>query len=203
MTLALLVLLATADTETLIRLHDLAARVEYVRHTRGKVKLGETPAQTARLLGVDEAQLAGTTITMEGDAVRIASGDVAIVNGQAPASSDPALAAAQARLARYTDKKHAYADAARKTIENMQLLSQEIQQKRGTSGGDDEWGTPFHIEVDVDGSRYRIVSAGADRVFDPTSWAQPMNLDPASDMVLENGTFRRKLDADRYEQSAQ
>ena len=49
-----------------------------------------------------------------------------------------------------------------------------------------------------DGHRYRIVSAGADRVFDPTSWSRPMDLDPASDLVFENGRFRRKLDVDRY-----
>jgi hypothetical protein len=202
-----LVLFATAEIENYIRLHELAARIQYVQQTRGKsrVRIGETPAQTARLLGVDEALLVDPwgnpyRIDVDPNGYRVSGKDAAIANGTVEGTlpNDDSLAAAQAKLARYSDPMQINADAARSTIEAMLRMQQEIIEKRGTSGGDDGWGTPFMVEVDLDGSRYRVVSAGADRVFDPTSWNRPIDNDPASDMVIENGQFRRRFNVDRY-----
>lgn len=195
-----LILFATAEIENLVRMHELAARIQYVQHTRGKVRLGATPVETARLLGVDEALLAGHTIEVDANGYRVSGNGAAIVNGRYEGTlpNDESLMAAQAKLARYSDRMNAHADAARFTIEAMLRMQQEIIEKRGTSGGDDGWGTPFMVEVDLDGSRYRIISAGADRVFDPTSWNRPIDNDPSSDMVIENGQFRRRFNVDRY-----
>lgn len=55
----------------------------------------------------------------------------------------------------------------------------------------DAWGTPLRITID--GERYRIVSAGADKTFDETSWAEAPLLDLAEDIVLENGTLTRQI----------
>jgi hypothetical protein len=58
----------------------------------------------------------------------------------------------------------------------------------------DAWGTPIRYEVADKGKRYRLVSAGADRKFDPASWTVAnldlVNLD--DDLVFENGTFVRQ-----------
>lgn len=56
----------------------------------------------------------------------------------------------------------------------------------------DAWGTP--LRVSFDGSGYRIASAGADRIFQPERWNEDAELDPAEDLVLENGVLRRHVD---------
>ena len=58
--------------------------------------------------------------------------------------------------------------------------------------GYDAWGTPLGLTID--GDAYRIVSAGADRVFDPASWDQPAVQDPAADIVFAGGRVTRKPD---------
>jgi TonB family protein len=64
----------------------------------------------------------------------------------------------------------------------------------------DAWGTRLRLEVD--GESYRIVSAGADRRFDPESWKRPPTLDPAEDIVHENGRYRRRFDERAFLENA-
>ena len=54
----------------------------------------------------------------------------------------------------------------------------------------DAWGHPYRIESTAKG--YRIVSAGADGVFDESTWSTPAKQLPATaDAVYENGKFIR------------
>ncbi|HET7433980.1 MAG TPA: hypothetical protein VFN10_04615 [Thermoanaerobaculia bacterium] len=192
MTLLLVLSLFFAPSDDLTRMYEIAARIRYLQQTRGKVTLDASPVETARILGIDEATLAEYRIEATKTTFSIAKGDVVVSNDVQPPSD------ARELLTRYDNPVNAHADAARKTIAAMQAMAREIEEKHGSSGGDDEWGTPMLVEVNPDGNRYRIVSAGADRVFDPTSWSRPMDLDPASDLVYENGKFKRRLDVDRY-----
>jgi hypothetical protein len=51
----------------------------------------------------------------------------------------------------------------------------------------DAWGTEFRYVVSADGSSYRLVSAGSDRVFDEESWSAPGFLsDSKQDTVLSS-----------------
>lgn len=56
----------------------------------------------------------------------------------------------------------------------------------------DAWGTPLRIEGT------RVISAGADRQFDPTRWDQPPQLDLGEDIIAENGKLTRSVDAKAY-----
>ena len=56
----------------------------------------------------------------------------------------------------------------------------------------DAWGTPYRASVE--GDAVRIVSAGADRKFDPDSWSRPPAVDAAEDIVHEKGAFARRVD---------
>lgn len=56
----------------------------------------------------------------------------------------------------------------------------------------DAWRTPFRFVIDR--SSYRIISAGADRKFDPMNWSRPPSRDPAEDIVFENGKLVRQID---------
>lgn len=56
----------------------------------------------------------------------------------------------------------------------------------------DAWGNPFRVEGT------RIISAGADGVFDPMSWSRPPKLDAAEDIVFENGEVVRMFDEKQY-----
>lgn len=52
----------------------------------------------------------------------------------------------------------------------------------------DAWGTPFRYVASDDGSSYRIVSAGSDRVFEEATWATPAFLSSsARDAVMTSG----------------
>jgi TonB family protein len=58
----------------------------------------------------------------------------------------------------------------------------------------DEWGTPLRAEFESDGS-VRVISAGADRKFDPQSWSAAMKHVPSDDQVYVRGKgFVRRLD---------
>ncbi len=56
----------------------------------------------------------------------------------------------------------------------------------------DAWKTPLRVVIDR--NDYRIISAGADRRFDPGTWSTPPSRDPAEDIVFENGRFTRQID---------
>ena len=55
----------------------------------------------------------------------------------------------------------------------------------------DAWGTP--LRVIVEGESWRVISAGSDRKFDPTSWRTSARADPAEDMIFERGIFTRRV----------
>ena len=64
----------------------------------------------------------------------------------------------------------------------------------------DEWGTRFRVEIESDDS-FRIVSAGADRAFQPDAWSRPMEPDPKEDQVFLSGKgFSRVMDRAAYGQ---
>ena len=59
----------------------------------------------------------------------------------------------------------------------------------------DAWGTPFQLLVE--GDTWRLISAGADRKFDPASWTRSPEADAAEDIVLEKEGFTRRVDPKR------
>lgn len=62
----------------------------------------------------------------------------------------------------------------------------------------DEWGTPFRVDIDETGS-YRIASAGADRRFDPQRWSLPIEPDPKDDQVYTSGAgLTRQFDPQAF-----
>ncbi len=68
----------------------------------------------------------------------------------------------------------------------------------------DAWGTPFRISSGPGMKHYRIVSAGADGVFEPLPYLEPearpaprQLTDPARDIVFEDGAFLQQLDLGR------
>jgi TonB family protein len=56
----------------------------------------------------------------------------------------------------------------------------------------DAWGTPFR----EDGMR--LISAGADHNFDPSSWSRAPQLDLSEDIIAENGRLTRSIDPRAY-----
>ena len=56
----------------------------------------------------------------------------------------------------------------------------------------DAWGTPFKFTSTPDGSGYTLISAGANRRFDESSWsAEGENEEYGEDAVIRNGDFLR------------
>ncbi|SRR6266498_322409 len=53
----------------------------------------------------------------------------------------------------------------------------------------DAWGTPFRYFVSADQERYRLVSAGSDEKFDPSSLVLGKTPAKSDDIVFEDGTF--------------
>ncbi|HVS31278.1 MAG TPA: DUF2059 domain-containing protein [Thermoanaerobaculia bacterium] len=91
------------------------------------------------------------------------------------------------------------------SVEELQPL-REAAKIRGTLEPNDAWGRPFVILLSEDAERYRIVSAGADGVFEPDS--RTMSATPAepptawtdgydADIISEDGTFTRLASAVR------
>ncbi|MDQ3280533.1 MAG: energy transducer TonB [Acidobacteriota bacterium] len=79
--------------------------------------------------------------------------------------------------------------------------TQQIMQQTGeriTTGKEvpetvrDAWGTPLRIERT--GDKYRIVSAGADRNFEPSSWGREPVQNFNEDIVFNNGAFTREFE---------
>ncbi|HUP58855.1 MAG TPA: energy transducer TonB [Thermoanaerobaculia bacterium] len=55
----------------------------------------------------------------------------------------------------------------------------------------DAWGTPFRLMID--GSSYRIISAGADRELEPGTWSTVAHADVGEDIVYANGKLVRSV----------
>jgi len=84
-------------------------------------------------------------------------------------------------------------------IANFAKVIEKHRSDKGTLAGFfppadalDIWKTPLRVMIDR--NDYRIISAGADRRFDPKTWSTPPSRDPAEDIVFENGKFTRQID---------
>lgn len=130
---------------------------------------------------------------LEGDVV-FANGNFVRTNhnwlcARVTAASEPALAqlrrAEMLLLMSRTERA--------RTMMPLHLTMQAMQNPEATAATRDAWGTPLRV-IEENGTR-RVISAGADRTFDPMSWSRPPALDAREDIVLENGTFVRRVDA--------
>jgi TonB family protein len=84
---------------------------------------------------------------------------------------------------------------AKATAISMGLVAQYIEANKAAPAAElsvDAWGTPLRITVNPDG-KYRIVSAGADKVFNEGSWGAAPKADFAEDIVYENGKLTRSV----------
>jgi hypothetical protein len=59
----------------------------------------------------------------------------------------------------------------------------------------DEWGTTIAV-TNTGPGHFRLVSAGADKAFDQTSWTRPITPSPNDDLVIEDTTWTRAHDLD-------
>jgi TonB family protein len=85
---------------------------------------------------------------------------------------------------------------AKATVNTMQAAGTFVQEKHAAPPAElanDAWGTPMRVTIGEDGS-YRIISAGADRTFDETSWTRVAAPDFAEDFIFENGKLTRYVD---------
>lgn len=140
------------------------------------------------------------------------AGDVVLVKGQvtrsnrnwlyAQAQNDPA---AKAELAALTEAEVTHTmmrvpvfqalTGVRATAMSMQLVGKYIETNKTAPAPElslDAWGTPLRITINPNGT-YRVVSAGADRTFDETSWTRAATDDVAEDLVFENGKLTRTI----------
>jgi TonB family protein len=84
---------------------------------------------------------------------------------------------------------------AKATEISMSLVAKYIEANKAAPASElsvDAWGTPMRIVVNPDG-KYRIVSAGSDKVFNEASWASAPKADFAEDLVYENGRMIRNV----------
>ena len=79
-----------------------------------------------------------------------------------------------------------------RTLMALKLTAAVMQRDDVTAEIRDAWGTPLRI-VEEDGRR-RVISAAADRTFDPMSWNRAPAVDAAEDVVFEGGKFVRRVD---------
>lgn len=83
---------------------------------------------------------------------------------------------------------------AKATVVLMQSIATYIEKNKTAPAEElskDAWGTPLRISIE--GDQYRIVSAGADKAFDESSWGRAPRIDFAEDIVLENGEVTRQI----------
>ena len=87
------------------------------------------------------------------------------------------------------------------TQDRMKELGQNFVESRGGRGGRgqramDEWGTPLAV-VPLDGGQHlRIISAGADKAFDQSTWSRPITPSQNDDLVIEDASWTRVHDLD-------
>lgn len=142
---------------------------------------GLVPDRFQYLHAVDEALAAnpGKPLDLVLTTPRLAGGYLAMVQDQAMLLGPKSLGILQAE---------------RTWTAMRQLAAQLDADLQAPSRPEDEWGTPLRVELDPAGG-YRIISAGADRTFEPRSWALPMTADLADDQVYAGGKgFVRKFD---------
>jgi TonB family protein len=123
-------------------------------------------------------------------------GDVVFVNGEVFRSNRNWLYAraktsanATAALEKLREAELTFMRMRMPLMRNLTLA--QMTTKAMVRGGmdHDAWGTPLR----VDGTR--VISAGADRKFDPESWSREATLDAGEDIIVENGKVVRAVDA--------
>ena len=123
-------------------------------------------------------------------------GDVVFVNGEAFRSNRNWLyeqsktsADAAAALEKLRESEMTFMRMRMPLMRNLTLALMTIKAMVRGGMDHDAWGTPLR----VDGTR--VISAGADRKFDPESWKRAPTLDPSEDIIVENGEVTRAVDA--------
>jgi hypothetical protein len=88
------------------------------------------------------------------------------------------------------------------TQEKIKALAQQMAASRNARGvrGQrvlDEWGNALAVAyLDAQAQHVRIVSAGADKMFDQASWSKPITASPNDDLVLDDMSWTRAHDLD-------
>jgi TonB family protein len=104
----------------------------------------------------------------------------------------PATTAALANL-RNAEKMLLIARTERGRTMMARYTTANIMKTEGvTAEMKDAWGTPLRV-IEENGKR-RIISAGADRTFQPESWDRAPAADAGEDMIFEGGKFVRDVD---------
>ena len=66
----------------------------------------------------------------------------------------------------------------------------------------DEWGTALEISyVDPEAVHFRIISAGADKVFNRDTWSKPVTASVDEDLIWDDSAWTRVLDLDTLAQA--
>lgn len=87
------------------------------------------------------------------------------------------------------------------TQDKMKALARQFVETGGGRGARaqrvlDEWGTPLAVATAGGGQHLRVISAGADKAFDETSWSRPITPSPNDDLVIDGTTWTRAHDLD-------
>ncbi|HEV7242268.1 MAG TPA: TonB family protein [Thermoanaerobaculia bacterium] len=207
--LASLLLSITMDAEVanglrnLAQMHHVALGVELTR-TSGQDAPSDLPPDvwgTAYRIKDDRITSAGSDRKFDegepkGGQFSGTEGDVVFVKGEVFRSNRNWLYAraktsanAMAALEKLREAELTFMRMRMPLMRNLTLA--QMTTKAMVRGGmdHDAWGTPLR----VDGTR--VISAGADRKFDPESWSREATLDAGEDIIVENGKVARAVDA--------
>lgn len=108
------------------------------------------------------------------------------------AHATPAMAAAMAAMRRQESLLLMARTERARLMMARELTLSAMRKDDVTAETRDAWGTPLRI-VEENGKR-RIISAGADRAFQPMTWNREPAIDAAEDIVFEDGQFVRLAD---------
>lgn len=206
--LASLLLATTIDAEVvnglrnLAQMHQVALAVQLTRSS-GQAAPADLPPDvwgTPYRIEGDRITSAGSDKKFEDGTAKSAqftgtAGDVVFVNG-APfrsnrnwlyerASSDDAKAA----LEELHDAELLLMRMSMPLMRNLTLARMTTAAMQRGGMDHDAWGTKFRIDGD------RVISAGADKKFDPASWSRAATLDLGEDIIVEKGQIKRAVDA--------
>jgi len=97
------------------------------------------------------------------------------------------------------------------TQDKMKALSERFLRARTTAHNVrgvriprilDEWGTALEVSfIDPEAQHFRIISAGADKVFDQSTWSRPITQSVHEDLVYDDSSWTRVLDLDALAKS--
>lgn len=123
-------------------------------------------------------------------------GDVVFVNGEVFRSNRNWLyeqsktsADAAAALEELREAELIFMRIRMPVLRNLTLAQMTAGAMQRGERDHDAWGTPLR----VDGTR--LISAGADRKFDPATWDRAATLDAGEDIIVEDSKVTRQVDA--------